>query len=101
MPEGKIRVLLGKPGEGHKEASIALDRSFSEAGFDAIDTEPEKPEAIIRSSMQESADQIGITTLRGLIPRHSIKCRESLRSRAAIIVPLQPEGPWMSPTSIL
>ena len=65
MSERKIRVLLGKLGEGHKEPQITLARSFSEAGFEVIYTELQEPEALIRSAMQESVDHIGITTLPG------------------------------------
>lgn len=65
MSERKIRILLGKLGEGHKEAQLALARSFSEAGFEVIYTELQEPEAIIRSALQESVDHIGITVLPG------------------------------------
>ena len=65
MLERKIRILLGKLGEGHKEAQLALARSFSEAGFEVIYTELQEPEAIIRSALQESVDHIGITVLPG------------------------------------
>jgi methylmalonyl-CoA mutase C-terminal domain/subunit len=65
MFERKIRILLGKLGEGHKEAQLALARSFSEAGFEVIYTELQEPEAIIRSALQESVDHIGITVLPG------------------------------------
>jgi len=39
LSERKIRILLGKLGEGHKEAQLALARNFSEAGFEVIYTE--------------------------------------------------------------
>jgi methylmalonyl-CoA mutase C-terminal domain/subunit len=65
MSERKIRILLGKLGQGHKEAQLALARSFSEAGFEVIYTELQEPESIIRSALQESVDHIGITTLPG------------------------------------
>ena len=65
MSERKIRILLGKLGEGHKEAQLALARNFSEAGFEVIYTELQEPEAIIRSALQESVDHIGITVLPG------------------------------------
>ena len=63
MSERKIRILLGKLGEGHNEAQLALARSFSEAGFEVIYTELQEPKAIIRSALQESVDHIGITVL--------------------------------------
>jgi methylmalonyl-CoA mutase C-terminal domain/subunit len=65
MEERKIRILLGKFGEGHKEAVLALARNFSEAGFEVIFTELQEPDAIVRSAIQESVDHIGITTLPG------------------------------------
>ena len=65
MQERKIRILLGKFGEGHKEAVLALARNFSEVGFEVIFTELQEPQAIVRSAIQESVDHIGITTLPG------------------------------------
>ena len=65
MIERKIRILLGKLGEGHKEALLALARNFSEAGFEVIYTELREPDAIVSSALQESVDHIGITTLPG------------------------------------
>jgi len=65
MNERKIRILLGKLGEGHEEAQLSLARSFSEAGFEVIYTELQEPEAILRAALQESVDHIGITLLPG------------------------------------
>jgi len=65
MKERKIRILLGKFGEGHKEAVLTLARNFSEVGFEVIFTELQEPHAIVRSAIQESVDHIGITTLPG------------------------------------
>jgi len=65
MVERKIRILLGKLGEGHKEALLVLARNFSEAGFEVIYTELQEPDAIVNSAIQESVDHIGITTLPG------------------------------------
>jgi methylmalonyl-CoA mutase C-terminal domain/subunit len=65
MPERKVRILLGKLGEGHKDALQSLARNFSEAGLEVIYTELQEPEAIVRAALQEAADHIGITTLPG------------------------------------
>ena len=65
MKERKIRILLGKFGEGHKEAVLSLARNFSEVGFEVIFTELQEPSAIVRAAIQESVDHIGITTLPG------------------------------------
>jgi methylmalonyl-CoA mutase C-terminal domain/subunit len=66
MAERKIRILLGRLGEGHKEALLNLAKSLGDAGFEVIYTELQEPEAIVRSALQESVDHIGITTLPGL-----------------------------------
>jgi methylmalonyl-CoA mutase C-terminal domain/subunit len=63
MAVRKGRILLGKLGEGHKEAQLNLAKSLSEAGFEVIYTELQEPEAIVKSALQESVDHIGITTL--------------------------------------
>ena len=65
MKERKIRILLGKFGEGHKETVLSLARNFSEVGFEVIFTELQEPYAIVRAAIQESVDHIGITTLPG------------------------------------
>ena len=65
MAERKGRILLGKLGEGHKEAQLNLAKSLGKAGFEVIYTELKEPEAIVRSALHESADHIGITTLQG------------------------------------
>ena len=59
------RILLGKMGEGHKEAQLNLARRLGEAGFEVIFTDLKEPEALVRVALQESVDHIGITTLPG------------------------------------
>jgi methylmalonyl-CoA mutase C-terminal domain/subunit len=65
MAERKIRILLGRLGEGYKEALLNLAKSLGDAGFEVIYTELQEPEAIVKSALQESVDHIGITTLPG------------------------------------
>jgi methylmalonyl-CoA mutase C-terminal domain/subunit len=65
MTVRKGRVLLGKLGEGHKEAQLNLAKNLGEAGFEVIYTELQNPESIVNSALQESVDHIGITTLPG------------------------------------
>jgi len=65
MSERKVRILLAKLGEGHKETSQSLARNFSEAGFEVIYTELQQPEAIVSAAVQESVDHIGVTLLPG------------------------------------
>lgn len=79
MIESKIRILLGKLGEGHKEALLALARNFSEAGFEVIYTELQEPDAIVSSALQESVDHIGITTLPGTDIKEFAEIRRLLK----------------------
>ncbi|MGD8230076.1 MAG: cobalamin-dependent protein [Desulfobacteraceae bacterium] len=65
MAERRIRILLGRLGEGYKEAVLNLAEAFREAGFEVIFTELQEPEAIVSSAIQESVDHIGITILPG------------------------------------
>ena len=65
MGERKVRILLGRLGEGYKEALLRLAKSLGDAGLEVIYTELKDPEAIVKSAMQESVDHIGITILPG------------------------------------
>ncbi|MGV8073325.1 MAG: cobalamin-dependent protein [Syntrophobacteraceae bacterium] len=65
MRERKIRIMMGKFGEGYDSSVMRLAGAFSEAGFEVIYTELQDPEAIVASAIQESVDHIGITTLPG------------------------------------
>jgi methylmalonyl-CoA mutase cobalamin-binding domain/chain len=59
MTVRKGRVLLGKLGEGHKEAQLNLAKTLGEAGFEVVFTELQDPESIVNSALQESVDHIG------------------------------------------
>lgn len=65
MKEKKIRILMGKFGEGYEPAIMKLGRAFSEAGFEVVYTTIQDPKAIVTAAIQESADHIGVTTLPG------------------------------------
>lgn len=65
MARRKVRILLGRLGEGYKESLLNLAMAFGDAGFEVIFTELQDPEAIVNSAAQESVDHIGITTLPG------------------------------------
>ncbi|UCF57858.1 MAG: cobalamin-dependent protein [Deltaproteobacteria bacterium] len=79
MAERKIRILLGKLGEGHKEALLNLAKSLGDAGLEVIYTELQDPEAIVESALQESVDHIGITTLPGVDIRAFEEIRRFLK----------------------
>lgn len=65
MAHRKTRILLGKLGEGYRDALFNLAEAFREAGFEVVFTDLQDPEAIVRSAIQESVDHIGITILPG------------------------------------
>ena len=65
MATRKVRILMGRLGEGYKESLLNLATAFGDAGFEVIFTDLQDPEAIVRSAVQESVDHIGITTLPG------------------------------------
>jgi len=83
MAERKIRILLGRLGEGYKESLLNLAKSLGNAGFEVIYTELQEPDAIVRSAMQESVDHIGITTLPGADIRAFKKIRKLLKEEAS------------------
>lgn len=83
MGSRKVRILLAKLGEGHKEALLNLAKAFSEAGFEVIFTELQEPEAIVKSAIQEGADHIGITTLPGADDRAFVAIQEMLKKENA------------------
>lgn len=65
MAGRKVRILLGRLGEGYRESLLNLAAAFGDAGFEVIFTDLQDPEAIVKSAVQESVDHIGITTLPG------------------------------------
>jgi methylmalonyl-CoA mutase C-terminal domain/subunit len=83
MPVRKVRILLGRLGDGYRESLLKLAKAFGEAGFEVVYTELQDPEAIVQSAVQESADHIGITILPGaaigaLQEIKNILCREGM-----------------------
>jgi methylmalonyl-CoA mutase, C-terminal domain len=60
-----VRILMAKLGEGYEQAMMKLALALREAGFEVIYTDTQKPEAIVKSAIQEAVDHIGITTLPG------------------------------------
>lgn len=83
MAERKIRILLGRLGEGYKEALLNLAKGLGNAGFEVIYTELQEPDAIVNSAMQESVDHIGITTLPGADIRAFEEMRRLLKEEAS------------------
>jgi methylmalonyl-CoA mutase C-terminal domain/subunit len=88
----KIRILLGKLGEGHKNALLNLAKRLGDAGFEVIYTELQEPAAIARSALQEAVDHIGITTLPGADIHAFAVIREQLRNEGGDHITLTAGG---------
>ncbi len=75
MSEGKIRVLVAKPGlDGHDRGAKVVARGLRDAGFEVIYTGlHQTPEMIARAALDEDVDAVGISIMSGahmtLMPR--------------------------------
>ena len=75
MGEGRIRVLVAKPGlDGHDRGAKVVARGLRDAGFEVIYTGlHQTPEMIARTALDEDVDAVGISVMSGahmtLMPR--------------------------------
>jgi methylmalonyl-CoA mutase C-terminal domain/subunit len=75
MTEGRIRVLLAKPGlDGHDRGIKVIARALRDAGMEVIYTGlRQTPEQVVSAAVQEDVDAIGLSILSGahmtLFPR--------------------------------
>lgn len=75
MSEGKIRVLIAKPGlDGHDRGAKVIARALRDAGMEVIYTGlRQTPEMVVEAALQEDVDAIGLSILSGahmvLVPR--------------------------------
>src|SRR5690349_23131768 len=67
MSEGRIRVLLAKPGlDGHDRGVKVIARALRDAGMEVIYTGlRQTPEQIVNAALQEDVDIIGLSILSG------------------------------------
>lgn len=65
--EGKVRVLIGKPGlDGHDRGAKYIARALRDAGMEVIYTGiRQTPEAIASAAVQEDVDFVGLSLLSG------------------------------------
>jgi methylmalonyl-CoA mutase C-terminal domain/subunit len=83
MSEGKIRVLVAKPGlDGHDRGAKVVARALRDAGMEVVYTGiRQTPEMIVEAALQEDVDVIGLSILSGahmaLFPRIMELVRES------------------------
>lgn len=75
MAEGKIRVLVAKPGlDGHDRGAKVVARALRDAGMEVIYTGlRQTPEMIAEAALQEDVDVVGLSILSGahqaLVPK--------------------------------
>lgn len=75
MKEGKIRVLIAKPGlDGHDRGAKVVAHALRDAGMEVIYTGiRQTPEQIAQAALQEDVDAVGLSSLSGahatLFPR--------------------------------
>jgi methylmalonyl-CoA mutase C-terminal domain/subunit len=67
MSEGRIRVLLAKPGlDGHDRGAKVVARALRDAGMEVIYTGiRQTPDMIVQAAIQEDADVVGLSILSG------------------------------------
>src|SRR5215472_11268146 len=67
MTEGRIRVLLAKPGlDGHDRGVKVIARALRDAGMEVIYTGlRQTPEQVVSAALQEDVDAIGLSILSG------------------------------------
>ena len=67
MQEGKIRVLIAKPGlDGHDRGAKVVARALRDAGMEVIYTGVRQaPEMIVETAIQENVDVVGMSILSG------------------------------------
>ena len=65
--EGKIRVLVAKPGlDGHDRGAKVVARAYRDAGFEVIYTGLfQRPDQIVQAAVQEDVDVVALSILSG------------------------------------
>jgi len=91
MTEGRIRVLLAKPGlDGHDRGAKVVARALRDAGMEVIYTGiRQTPDMIVEAAIQEDADVVGLSILSGahleLFPQIIKGLKEQGREDALVI----------------
>ncbi len=88
MGEGKIRVVVAKPGlDGHDRGAKVVARALRDAGMEVVYTGLHlTPEQIVETAIQEDADVVGLSILSGAHPTLVPKVARLLRERGAVEV---------------
>jgi methylmalonyl-CoA mutase C-terminal domain/subunit len=67
MSEGRVRILVAKPGlDGHDRGAKVVARALRDAGFEVIYTGlHQTPEMIASAAVQEDVDAVGLSIMSG------------------------------------
>jgi methylmalonyl-CoA mutase C-terminal domain/subunit len=67
MAQGKVRILVAKPGlDGHDRGAKVVARALRDAGFEVIYTGlHQTPEMIANAAVQEDVDAVGLSIMSG------------------------------------
>jgi methylmalonyl-CoA mutase C-terminal domain/subunit len=85
MDEGKIRILVAKPGlDGHDRGAKVIATAFRDAGFEVIYTGlHQTPEMIVDAAIQEDVDIVSLSILSGAHMTLIQRVLDLLRERGA------------------
>jgi methylmalonyl-CoA mutase, C-terminal domain len=85
VPEGKIRVVVAKPGlDGHDRGAKVVARALRDAGMEVIYTGlHQTPEMIVEAAIQEDADAVGLSIHSGAHMTLFPRVLQGLRDRGA------------------
>ena len=85
MDEGKIRILVAKPGlDGHDRGAKVIATAFRDAGFEVIYTGlHQTPEMIVEAAIQEDVDIVSLSILSGAHMTLIQRVLDLLRERGA------------------
>jgi methylmalonyl-CoA mutase C-terminal domain/subunit len=83
MTQGKVRVLVAKPGlDSHDRGAKVVARAYRDAGMEVVYTGlHQTPEEIVEAAIQEDVDVVALSILSGahptLVPRVAELLREN------------------------
>ena len=92
MDQGRIRVLVAKPGlDGHDRGAKVIARALRDAGMEVVYTGlRQTPEMIVNAALQEDVQVIGLSILSGahnaIVPRVMELLKEKKMSDVLVIV---------------
>jgi methylmalonyl-CoA mutase C-terminal domain/subunit len=90
--EGRIRVLVAKPGlDGHDRGAKVIARALRDAGMEVIYTGlRQTPEMVVNAALQEDVDVIGLSILSGahnaIVPRVAELMKEQKMDDVLVLV---------------